>query len=68
MDAIQEQAAPQEGHAVRRDLFVRLQPRVLEMLRQALERGFAPSSFLVAGNIAILRFDWNESRKPLQEE
>jgi tRNA G37 N-methylase Trm5 len=57
-----------EDALVRRDVFVRLEPRALEMLRQALERGLKPSGFDVAGDIAILRLERNESRKPLQEE
>lgn len=56
------------GELVRTDVFVHLQPHAVEMLRQALERGLKPSGFDAAGDIAVLRLERNESRKPLQKE
>jgi hypothetical protein len=54
---------------VRSDVYIQgLTQDEVEMLRQALERGLKPSGFDVAGDIAILRLERNESRKPLQEE
>ena len=54
---------------VREDVFVQgLTPDELGMIREASERGLKPSGFDVAGDIAILRLERNESRKPLQEE
>jgi len=54
---------------VRSDIFVHeLTPDEVEMIREALERGLKPSGFEVVENTLILRFDRNESRKPLQEE
>lgn len=47
---------------VRTDVYIQsLTPDELQMIRQASERGLKPSSFKVAGNTLILRFDRNES-------
>ena len=54
---------------VRPDIFIQgLTPDEVEMIREASERGLKPSGFSVEGNTLILRFDRNESRKPLREE
>lgn len=54
---------------VRSDIFVHeLTPETLDMLRQATERGLKPSGFSVAGNTVVLRFERDESCKPLKEE
>jgi hypothetical protein len=54
---------------VREDVYIRgPEPDELEMIREALERGLKPGSFKVADDTLILRFERNESRKPLQEE
>ena len=54
---------------VRSDVYIQgLTPDELQMIREATEQGLAPSSFSVAGNIAVLRLERNESRKPLQGE
>jgi hypothetical protein len=38
------------------------------MIREALGKGLTPNGFEVVKDTLILRFDLNESRKPLQEE
>jgi hypothetical protein len=43
-------------------------PDELGMISEALERGLKPSGFSVEGTTVILRFDRDESRKPLEEE
>ena len=54
---------------VREDVFVQgLTQDEVEMIREALGKGLTPNGFDVAGNAVILRFDRNESRKPLQDE
>jgi len=54
---------------VREDVYIQgLEPDEVEMIREALGKGLTPSGFSVGGNTLILRFDRNESRKPLQEE
>jgi hypothetical protein len=54
---------------VRSDIFIQgLEPDEVEMIREASERGLKPGGFSVEGNAVILRFERNESRKPLQEE
>lgn len=54
---------------VRSDIFIQgLEPDEVEMIREASERGLKPGGFSVEGNTLILRFDRNESRKPLHEE
>jgi hypothetical protein len=40
----------------------------VQMIRQALEKDQTPDRFEVVDETLILRFDRNESRKPLQEE
>ena len=53
---------------VREDVFIQgLTQDEVDMIREASERGLKPSGFSVEGNTVILRFDRNESRKPLQE-
>ena len=54
---------------VRSDVYIQgLEPDEVEMIREALEKGLTPSGFEVVEDTLILRFDRNESRKPLQEE
>ena len=54
---------------VREDIFVQgLEPEEVELIREASERGLKPSGFEVAENTLILRFQLDESRKPLQDE
>ncbi len=54
---------------VRSEIFVReLTPDEVEMIREALGKGLTPSGFEVVKDTLILRFDRNESRKPLQKE
>jgi hypothetical protein len=54
---------------VRSDIFIHeLKPDTLDMLHQASEQGLTPSSFDFDGDILILRFQRDDSRKPSQEE
>lgn len=45
---------------VRTDVFIRLEPDEVEMLREASEQGLTPTTFSVAGDIAVLRLDKKE--------
>ena len=54
---------------VREDVFIQgLTQDEVEMIREALGKGLTPNGFEVVKDTLILRFDRNESRKPLQEE
>jgi hypothetical protein len=54
---------------LRTDVYIQgLTQDELQMIREALGKGLTPNGFEIAGDNAILRFDQNESRKPLQEE
>jgi hypothetical protein len=54
---------------VRSEIFIQgLEPDEVEIIREALGKGLTPNGFEVVEDTLILRFDLNESRKPLQEE
>ena len=54
---------------VRTDVYIQgLEPDEVEMIREASERRLEPGGFSVEGNTLVLRFDRDESQKPLQEE
>ena len=54
---------------VRSDVYIQgLTRDELQMINEALGKGLKPSGFSVAGNTLVLRFDRDESRKPLQGE
>lgn len=60
---------PEEARLVREDVFIQgLTQDEVEMIREALGKGLTPNGFEVVEDTLILRFDRNESRKPLQEE
>jgi hypothetical protein len=53
---------------VREDVFIQgLTQDEVETIREALSEGLTPNGFEVVEHTLILRFDRNESRKPLQE-
>ena len=54
---------------VRSDVYIQgLTQDEVEMIREALGKGLTPNGFEVVEDTLILRFERNESRKPLQEE
>ena len=54
---------------VREDVYIQgLEPDEVEMIREASERRLEPGGFSVEGNTLVLRFNRDDSRKPLQEE
>jgi hypothetical protein len=54
---------------VRTDIFIQgLESDEVEMIREARGKGLTPNGFEVVEDTLILRFDRNESRKPLHGE